>query len=64
MKKANTERDCFIWTPDGVWFQHLDGEGLVHSSWLGKISLQSVQIFAQDRKIPFIIHRPRVAVPA
>lgn len=43
--------DQVIWTPNGVWFQHENGNGDVHLSDCGKISLSSVREFCRKHSL-------------
>lgn len=55
------DADVLIWTPDGTWLQHKEPDRPITLSYVGRISLVSVQAFAKSRGIRFHVHdgRPR-----
>lgn len=47
-------RECMIWTPDGVWLQ-TRSEGRLRSSWCGRLSLASVSQFCAAKRLDLVV---------
>lgn len=45
--------ELLIWTPEGVWFQYHHPERGIVSSYLGRISLTSIELYARDHDLPY-----------
>lgn len=54
-----TERECIIWTENGVWLQTFDSDGRMRLCDCGRITLDSVEAFARAKGLVLDIRRQR-----